>query len=58
MNKNQLTIVTECEYNKPLIHKIDSIIHNCITDCNNKFFQTFHLICLFAIKLTNIANNE
>ena len=36
MNKNQLTIVKEYEFDNPLIHKIDSIIDNSIRDCHNK----------------------
>ena len=39
--KNQLTIVDEYEFDKPLIHKIDSIIVICIRDCHNKKFHTF-----------------
>ena len=35
MNKDQLTIVKENEFDKPLIHKIDSINDNCIRDCHN-----------------------
>ena len=29
MNKNQLTVVKEYEFGKPLTHKIDSIFDNC-----------------------------
>ena len=29
-------IVKEYEFDKPLIHKIDSIIDNCIRDCHIK----------------------
>ena len=39
-------------------HKIDSIIDNCIRDCNNKYFHTFDHICVCDIKLTNIGNDE
>ena len=42
-NQNQLTIVKQYEIIKPLIHKIDSIIDNCIRDCHNKFFHFIHL---------------
>ena len=41
MNENQLTIVKEYEIIEPLIHKIDSMIDNCISDCHNKYFQIF-----------------
>ena len=34
MNKTQLTIAKEYEFNKPLIHKIDSRFDNCSRDCN------------------------
>ena len=38
MNKNQLTVVKEYEYVKPLIQKIDSLIDNCYRDCHKNFF--------------------
>ena len=58
MNKNQLTIVEEYEFDNPLIHKIDSIIDNSIRDCHNKFFHTFDHICEYDLNFTNITNNE
>ena len=58
MNKNQLTIVKEHEFIKPLIQKIDSVIDNCIRDCNNKYFHTFDHICAYVIKIKHITNNE
>ena len=39
MNENQLTIVKEYEIIKPLIHKIDSMIDNCISDYHKKHLQ-------------------
>ena len=41
MNENQLTIVKEYEFNKPLIHKIDSKIDKCYRGCHNETFHTF-----------------
>ena len=41
INENQLTLVEEYENDKRLIHKIDSIIDICISDCRNKIFHTF-----------------
>ena len=32
MNENQLTIVKDYEFDKPLIHKLDSIFDNCYRD--------------------------
>ena len=58
MNENQLTVVKEVEFEKPFIHKIDSIINNCIRDCNKKYFHTFDHICVYIIKITNIGDNE
>ena len=58
INENQLTIVEEYEFIKPLSRKIDSIIDNCIRDCNNKHFHTFEYKCVYNIKLTNFGNNE
>ena len=58
MNKNQFTVVKEYEFDKPLIHKKDSIIDNCIRDCLIEYFHTFDLICVYDINFTNIANND
>ena len=58
MDKNQLTIVKEYEFDNPLIQKIDSIIDNSIRDCHNKYFYTFDHICEYDLKFTNITNNE
>ena len=41
MNKNQLTVVKEYDFDKPLIQKIESIIDNYYRDCHNKYFHTF-----------------
>ena len=51
-------IVKGYEFDEPLVHKIDSIIDNCISDCHPKSFHTFDHICVYDIKLTNIGNNE
>ena len=58
MNENQLTIVKECEFDNPLITKIDSLIDNCIGDCHNKYFHTFDHICEYNLNFTNTTNNE
>ena len=58
MNKNNLAVLKEYEYHKPLIHKIDSIIDNCIRDCHNKYCHTFDVICVYDINFKNIGNNE
>ena len=56
MNENG--VVKEYEFNKLLIHKIDSIIDNCIRDCYHKYFNKFDYICAYDIQLTIIGNNE
>ena len=58
MIKNQLTIVKEYEFDKPLIHKIDSIFDNCFRDCHKNYYQTFEFKCEYDIQLTNLRNNE
>ena len=58
MNENQLTIVKECKFDKPPIHKIDSGIKNCFRDCRNKYVHTFEYECALDIKLTSIRNDE
>ena len=54
MNRNHITIVKENDFNKPLNHKIDSIIDNC----NRKVFIQLKKKCVYDIKLTNISDNE
>ena len=56
--RNGSVIVTEYEFIKPLIHKIDFIIDGCIRDCINEYYHTFDHICENDIQLTNIRNNE
>ena len=34
MKKNQLTISKEVDFDKPLFHKIDSRIDNCVRGCH------------------------
>ena len=58
MNENQLNIVKEYEFDKPLFQKIDSVFHNCYTGCYSKYFHTFEYKCEYDNKLTNITNKE
>ena len=58
INENQLSVVKEHEYIKPLTHKIDSIMDNCIRDCHNRLFHTFEYKCAYDIQPTNVRNNE
>ena len=51
-------IVEGHEFDKPLLHKIDSIFDNGISDCHPKYFHTFDHICVYDIKLPNVGNNE
>ena len=55
---NESFNVEQHDFDKPLIHEIDSIIDSFIRDCNNKFFHTFDHICVYYIKPINIGNNE
>ena len=58
MNENQLAIVKEYEFDKPLIHKIDTIIDHCFRDCHNKNFHTFEYKCVHVILQAKMGNNE
>ena len=58
MNKNQLTIVKEYEFDNPLIQKLDSLIDNSIRNCHHKYFHTFDHICDYDLNFTNNTNNE
>ena len=58
MDENELYVVKEYQFDKPLIHKIDSLIDGCYRDCHNKCFHTFKYVCIYDIKLTNITNIE
>ena len=48
----------EYKFDNPLVHKIDSIIDKCYTDCHKKFFHTFKYRCINEINFTNTRNNE
>ena len=56
--ESYLIIVKEYEFDKPNIHKIDSIMDSCIRNCQNKLLHTFKYRCFIDIKLTNIGNSE
>ena len=58
MNKYQLAVVKENEFNNPLIQEIDSLIDNSIRDCHNKYFHTFDHICEHDLYFTKSGNNE
>ena len=58
MNKNQLTIVKEYEFNNALIQKIDSLIDISIRDCHHKYFHRFDQMCEYDLYFTNINSNE
>ena len=58
LNGNQLTIVKEYQFDKPLIQKIDCLNDDCIRDCYNKYFHTFDHKCVYENFLTNITKNE
>ena len=55
---NEKVFVEKYNFDKPLFQKIDSMIDNCIRGCHNEYFHTFDQICVYDIKLINIANNE
>ena len=55
---NEIVIVKEYEFDKPLIQKIDSIVDNSLSECHNKYFHTFDHICEYNINFTNITNIE
>ena len=58
INKNQLTLVKEHEFDQPISQRIDSVNDNCYRDCQNKYFHTFEYICVCDNQLTNISHNE
>ena len=58
MNENQLVFVKENKFEKPLVHKIDSIIDKCYRGCHKIFFLTFKYGFLYIINFTKIRNYE
>ena len=56
MNKNQLTIVKEYEFDNPLIQKIGFIIDDCIRNCHYKYFHTFDHVCEYILNFTKTSN--
>ena len=58
MNENEIYVVKEYKFDKPLITEIDSIIDKCFRDCHNSYFHNFKYEGIYDIKLKNITNNE
>ena len=58
MNENELYVVKEYKFDKPLITQVDSIIHKCFKDCHNNYFHNFKYKCIYDIQLKNITRNE
>ena len=59
LNKNQLTVVKEYDFNKPDIHEIDYLHDDdIIKDCRNKYFHTFEFRLVYDIQFTKISDNE
>ena len=58
MNENQLTIVKDYEFDKPLIQKINCFFDDCIRDCHNEYFHTIDHICVYDSNFTNISRSE
>ena len=48
----------EYKFDKPLFHKSNSLIDNCIRDCHNKDFHAFMYNVVYDINFTSIANDE
>ena len=58
MNENQLTVVKNFEFDKPLIQRTDSVMDNCSRDSHNKFFHIIKTYCINFVDITSITNNE
>ena len=58
MDENEIYIVKEYKFDKPIITEIDSIIDKCFRDCHNSYFHNFKYECIYDIKLKNVTNNE
>ena len=51
-------VVKDCEFNNPLIQKIESLIDDSLKDCHSNYFHTLDHICVYGIFFTNITYNE
>ena len=58
MNENELYVVREHKFDKPIITEIDYIIDKCFRDCHISYFHNFKFECIYDKKLINITNNE
>ena len=58
INRIELTVVKEYEYDNIIIQNIDSIINKRHRDCYCKYFHTFSYECVYDINFRNITNNE
>ena len=56
MNENEIYVVKEYKFDKPVITRIDSIIDSCYRVSHNKHFENLKCECVYDIELTNITN--
>ena len=58
MNANELYVVKEDKFDKPIITDIDYIIENCFNDCRENYFHEIKYECIFDFRPKIITNNE
>ena len=58
MNKNQLIIVKEYNFDNPIITEIDSILDKSFSECHSNYFHKIKFECIYDLKLINATNNE
>ena len=54
MNENELYVVQEYRFDKPLFTKIDTILDKCFRDCYNSHFHKFKYECIYDINLQRV----
>ena len=53
-----MNVFKKHEFCRPLLSEIESIVDNCITDCNSNYYHTFRFTLEYNINFTNKRYNE
>ena len=50
MNENELYLVKEYNFDKPLCNEMNSILDRCLRDCHNNYFHKYKYECIYDIQ--------
>ena len=58
MKENELYLVKQHNFDKPLFTEIESLVESCLKDCYHKYFHKIKCKCIYDDKLINITDFE